>query len=185
MGNNYGAHYDKILAKATSSRYGFTDEQVDETFKQMYAEYGSGGHNFDASCRTWLVGVEVSMRLFPGEHPPESTRGPGEGPEYKTAIDRLFYENDAGSGAPGPLNGDTFCDIDSEMDAEPTLAVTDGTVVDAGSEMNAEPTLAVTDGTVVDAGSEMNAEPTLAANDNMQRKRSMPTGRGARKKPRR
>ncbi|CAD6442111.1 6d81b0ee-a0ba-4540-b30c-00aa388b3cb3 [Sclerotinia trifoliorum] len=61
MENNHGkmrpykSIYDEILAKATSSQYGYTDEQVKTVLKYMYQRYASCFGDDESYYKAWLV----------------------------------------------------------------------------------------------------------------------------------
>ncbi|KAF7864057.1 hypothetical protein EAF04_007022 [Stromatinia cepivora] len=73
MENNYGkmrpyeSIYDEILAKATSSQYGYTDEQVNSVQKEMYERYARYCGSAGSYYKTWLVEDWICTLLFPKE----------------------------------------------------------------------------------------------------------------------
>ncbi|KAJ8066133.1 hypothetical protein OCU04_005224 [Sclerotinia nivalis] len=157
----YKSIYDEILAKATSSQYGYTDEQVKSVLEEMHQRYVSCFGNVESSYKAWLVEDWIWICLFPKEHRPhllsDDTR---EEAECKLTLVRYaaFMGCAANDSAP------VLCNRSYEGEAN----------LVAAQQWESD--------TVVDTGSEMEAEPTLASNDNFQRKRSMPINEGARKK---
>lgn len=47
--------YDEMLAKATSSQYGYTNEEVDSAWNETYEKYAKHCDGFGSFYKTWLV----------------------------------------------------------------------------------------------------------------------------------
>ncbi|TGO07252.1 hypothetical protein BTUL_0302g00030 [Botrytis tulipae] len=164
---SYESIYDEILAKATSSQYGYTDEEVNNVLKEMQENYQEryAGENYDLyfgdiACpnQPWLVESWAWIHLFPEEPRPWRLSNPTEeDSEYYTSLNRhavyLFRATSKRARVTGRV---------------------EGSVSVAAQQWDTEP--------VVKDGSEMDAEPTLAANDDIPRKRSMQANEEARKK---
>ncbi|KAF7911354.1 uncharacterized protein EAF01_002861 [Botrytis porri] len=163
----YESIYDEILAKATSSQYGCTDEEVNNVLQEMQERYQERypGESYDpyfcdVACpnQPWLVESWAWIYLFPGEPRPwRLSNHTEEELGYYTVLYRhavhLFRA--------------------TSKEAQGACRVGDFASV-AAQQWDSEP--------VVKDGSEMDAESTLAANDDIPRKRSMPTNEEARKK---
>ncbi|KAF5872021.1 uncharacterized protein Bfra_009048 [Botrytis fragariae] len=173
---SYESIYDEILAKATSSQYGYTDEEVNNVLKEMQERYQERypGESYDLyfcdiACpnQTWLVESWVWIHLcmyrfgviihFDTDQAARLSNQTEKESEYYMALNRhavyLFRA--------------------TSRRAQVTRRVGDSVSV-AAQQWDTE--------SAVKDGFEMDAEPTLAANDEIPRKRSMPANEEARKK---
>ncbi|KAF7902960.1 hypothetical protein EAF00_002862 [Botryotinia globosa] len=163
----YESIYDEILAKATSSQHGYTDEEVNNVLNEMQERYQKrySGESYDIyfcdiACPNlpWLVESWAWIHLFPEEPRPWRLSNPAEkDSEYYTSLNRHAV----------------YLFLATSKRARVTGRV-EGSVSVAAQQWDTEP--------VVKDGSEMDAEPTLAANEDIPRKRSMPANEEARKK---
>ncbi|KAI9648032.1 hypothetical protein NHQ30_002660 [Ciborinia camelliae] len=158
-----------ISAKAASTPYGYTDDEVKKVFGEMdkMAE--------DGSDKEWLADLEIWNTLFPKEPVPQSLK------EYlleQTGDCTLFLlvVKNRSRNAPDPASRSAS---PPQRDIEMVIA--------AGSEMEVELTPGGTNENLQQKRSmpiqqearekgrtEMEVEPTLGSNENLQRKRSMP-----------
>ncbi|TEY66745.1 hypothetical protein BOTCAL_0133g00030 [Botryotinia calthae] len=160
----YESIYDEILAKATSSQHGYTDEEVNSVLKEMQERCHERypGERYDLSFRDivfpkppWLAESWAWIYLFPGEPRPWrlSTHTEEESEYYKALNRHAVYLYRATNKATQVAHRveDSASVLAQQWDTEP----------------------------VVKDGSEMDAEPTLG---DIPRKRSMPNNEEARKK---
>lgn len=174
----YKSIYDEILAKATSSQYGYTDEQVKSVLGNMYQKYASCFSDVKSYYKVWLVEDWIWISLCT-QH-----------------LQTTFYL-DANPFAVPKEHGTHLLSDDTreEADCKLTLvryaafmgcAASDSASAFCNRSYRGETNLVAAqqraNDTVVDTGSEMEAEPTLTLNNSFQRKRSMPINEGPRKK---
>ncbi|ATZ50365.1 hypothetical protein BCIN_05g07210 [Botrytis cinerea B05.10] len=167
IGLPYESIYDEILAKATSSQHGYTDEEVNNVLKEMQERYHKRypGERYDLYFhdiafpnQPWLAESWAWIHLFPGEPRPW----------------RLSNHTEEESGYYEALNRHAVCLYRATSTATQVAHRVGDSASVLAQQWDTEP--------VVKDGSEMDAEPTLGANDDIPRKRSMPNNEEARKK---
>lgn len=184
IGLPYESIYDEILAKATSSQHGYTDEEVNNVLKEMQERYHKRypGERYDlyfhdiafpnqpwlAESWAWIhlcmqrfgliIYLDTDQAIVPGEPRPW----------------RLSNHTEEESGYYEALNRHAVCLYRATSTATQVAHRVGDSASVLAQQWDTEP--------VVKDGSEMNAEPTLGANDDIPRKRSMPNNEEARKK---